>query len=129
MQSPGRYSKKREAMLELLQSTTAHPSAEWVYQQMKQTYPDISLGTVYRNLAQFKQQGRIASVGCFNGVERFDATVEPHVHFVCTNCGQVQDLHHLQVPSQLCEDAAKETRATVCQCQLTFTGLCGTCGE
>ena len=129
MQPAGRYSKKREAILEILKSTTSHPSAEWIYLQLKQAYPDISLGTVYRNLAQFKEQGKIISLGHVNGVERFDGTTEPHVHFICTGCGEVKDLHHLQVPSQLCLEAAEESGSIVRQCQLTFTGLCGNCGQ
>ena len=129
MQPSGRYSKKREAIMDILQGTTTHPSAEWIYLQIKQIYPDISLGTVYRNLAQFKETGRVASLGYINGVERFDGTTEPHVHFVCTGCGDVRDLHHLQVPNQLCMDAAEESGATVKQCQLTFTGLCGNCSQ
>ena len=55
-------------------------------------YPDISLGTVYRNLALFKQQGLIQSVATVNGPERFDANIEPHVHFICTDCDAVIDL-------------------------------------
>lgn len=127
MQPAQRYSKKREAIITTLKSTTTHPGAEWIYLQLKETYPDISLGTVYRNLSQFKEQGRVLSLGYVNGVERFDGNTDPHVHFVCTTCGQIHDLHHLQVPSQLCTDAAEELGATVSQCQLTFTGTCGQC--
>ena len=51
-----RYSKKREAILTAIRSTTCHPSAEWIYQTLKPTHPDLSLGTVYRNLVFFQQQ-------------------------------------------------------------------------
>ena len=127
MQPAQRHSKKREAIITALRSTESHPSAEWIYLQLKETYPDLSLGTVYRNLSQFKQQGLIQSLGHVNGVERFDANTQPHVHFICTGCGSVSDLHHLQVPSQLCLDAAGETGAQVESCQLTFTGSCSKC--
>ena len=63
MAATGKFSRKREAVLACLRSTTSHPSADWVYQQLKLEYPDMSLGTVYRNLAQCKQRGEIISVG------------------------------------------------------------------
>lgn len=127
MQTAQRYSKKREAILEILNSTHSHPSAEWIYLHLKERYPDISLGTVYRNLAQFKEQGRIISVGNVGGVERFDAHCEPHSHFICSQCGSVQDLEQLQIPENLCADAARETSAKVDHCWLTFSGLCAQC--
>ena len=54
MERATRYSRKREAILNAIQSTDCHPSAEWVYQTLKPTHPDLSLGTVYRNLVLFQ---------------------------------------------------------------------------
>ena len=119
--------KKRNAILTCLRGTDVHPSADWVHAQIKQEYPDISLGTVYRNLALFKQQGMIQSIGTVNGVERFDGNVEPHVHFICQCCDSVIDLPHMEVPESLCSRAAEETGGTVANCQLTFTGTCQSC--
>ena len=119
--------KKRNAILTCLRGTDVHPSADWVHAQIKQEYPDISLGTVYRNLALFKQQGMIQSLGTVNGVERFDGNVEPHVHFICQCCDSVIDLPHMEVPESLCSRAADETGGTVANCQLTFTGTCQSC--
>lgn len=127
MQATQRYSKKREAILGLLRSTTEHPGAEWIYLRLKADYPDLSLATVYRNLSQFKEQGLVLSLGSVNGVERFDGNVAPHVHFVCDKCGKVLDLHRLEVPTELCQNAARETGAQVHQCWLTFHGECSTC--
>ena len=80
MEKAVRYSKKREAILEAIRSTKTHPSADWVYQTLKPTHPDLSLGTVYRNLDFFRQHGTIISVGVVKGQERFDATTTPHTH-------------------------------------------------
>ena len=66
-------SKKRQVILEALAATTAHPTAQELYQQLKPDYPDLSLGTVYRNLSLFSEQGDVMSVGVFRGQERFDA--------------------------------------------------------
>ncbi len=73
-----KFSRKREAILTCLHGTTCHPTAEWVYQQLKPQFPDLSLGTVYRNLAAFKAEGVIDSVGVVNGLERYDGNTIPH---------------------------------------------------
>ena len=80
-------SRKREAILDCLRQTDVHPSAEWVYRRLKPRIPDLSLATVYRNLALFKQEGLICSLGVAQGLERFDGDTSPHVHFICTGCG------------------------------------------
>lgn len=87
-----KHSRKRDAILEVLRSTSAHPCAQWVYDRLKPGIPDLSLGTVYRNLNLFRQEGLAASLGVVNGEERFDGIAEPHPHFVCSRCGAVIDL-------------------------------------
>ena len=119
--------KKRQAILEFLQHTTAHPSAEMVFNHLKPEIPDLSLGTVYRNLSMFKEQGQIISLGTVNGVERFDGNTKPHVHFICTGCDAVLDLEEMQVPEALREAAAACCGGRVDACQLSFTGLCREC--
>ena len=119
--------RKRNAILECLKSTDQHPSAESVHEMLRIEHPDISLATVYRNLALFKKQGLIQSVGTVNGIERFDANTEPHVHFVCTGCDAVLDFHQIQVPSSLGAIAEQQTGCHIDSCQLTFTGLCQNC--
>ena len=121
--------RKRNAILSCLRQTNVHPSAEWVYAQLKSEYPDISLGTVYRNLALFKDQGQITSLGTVNGVERFDGNTDPHVHFICTGCGAVLDLPQISVPEELNSAVSRDSGGRVDNCQLTFTGLCGQCAS
>ena len=127
MEAATKQFKKRNAILSCLQHTTAHPSAEMVHEMLRQEHPDISLATVYRNLALFKSQGLITSVATVRGIERFDANTDPHVHFICTGCGAVTDLHQIQVPQSLGREAEKSGNCRVDGCQLTFTGLCGSC--
>ncbi len=127
MEATTKRFRKREAILACLQSTTSHPSAEWVFEQLKPEIPDLSLGTVYRNLSLFKEQGKIISVGTVKGVERFDANTNPHVHYICGGCGRVLDLAEIQVPTQLADAAAKCAGGRVDGCQLTFTGFCKAC--
>ena len=119
--------RKRDAILAYLRSTDQHPSAETVYANLKTQIPDLSLGTVYRNISLFKQQGLIVSLGTVKGVERYDGNIDPHVHFVCTECGTVSDLHALHVPEELNAAAAREAGALVDHCHLTFHGRCHDC--
>lgn len=127
MTSGTKQFRKRNAILQYLRSTDVHPSAEMVFAQLKPQIPDLSLGTVYRNLAMFRQQGTIASVGTVNGVERFDGNINPHVHFICTDCSAVLDMPQLQVPVALTETAECQLGAKVDICQLSFTGRCADC--
>lgn len=87
-----RRSKKRDAILELMRGTNCHPTADWVYHGIKEIYPDISLGTVYRNLNQLCEERLVWCVGVVDGHERFDADISPHAHFFCDECGAVLDL-------------------------------------
>ena len=124
-----KHFRKRDAILTCLRQTTVHPSAEWIYTQLKPEIPDLSMGTVYRNLTLFKEKGMIVSVGTVKGVERFDGNTDPHVHFFCNECGAVLDLTGLCVPEELNVAAAAETGGQVGTCQLTFTGVCRECRE
>ena len=127
METTTKQFRKRNAILSYLRSTDIHPSAEMVYTHLKQEYPDISLGTVYRNLAMFKDKGEIISVGTVNGVERFDGNTMPHVHFVCTGCEAVSDLPQIAVPEELNKQVTAQTGGKIDMCQLTFTGRCNQC--
>ena len=129
MERTAKQFRKRNAILNCLRQTTAHPSADWVFAQLKPEIPDLSLGTVYRNLALFKEQGLISSLGTVNGVERFDGNTMPHVHYICSKCGSVLDLPQVQIPEELTLAAAADTGATVTGCQLTFTGICSHCNH
>ena len=120
---------KRNAILECLRSTDRHPSAEILYQMLQEEHPDISLATVYRNLARFKNEGIITSIGSVNGIERFDAITEPHVHFICSCCSRVVDLPQMEAPDTLYSMVSQQTGAEVEGCQLVFTGICRECRE
>ena len=122
-----KHFRKRDAILSCVKATDVHPSADWVHAQIRREYPDISLATVYRNLALFKQQGLITSLGTVSGVERFDGNTEPHVHFVCRSCDSVIDLPQLAVPQSLTAEAATQTGGQVDLCHLSFTRICHRC--
>jgi Fur family peroxide stress response transcriptional regulator len=87
-----KHSKKRDAILRVIQSATAHPSARQVYDALKPSIPNLSLGTVYRNINLFREEGAVISVGVVGGEERFDGRAAPHPHAICCRCGRVRDL-------------------------------------
>ena len=114
-------SKKRQVILEALAATTAHPTAQELYQQLKPDYPDLSL---------FAEEGDAMSVGVFRGQERFDARTNPHAHLHCVQCGRGIDVPLPGEPeAQLCALAQGVTDAQVLGCSITFTGLCKTCQQ
>lgn len=127
MGQTAKHFRKRDAILTCLRGTTVHPSADWVYEQLKAEHSDISLATVYRNLALFKTQGLINSLGTVQGVERFDGNTAPHVHFICTECGCILDLEGIAVPEELNNLAACTAGGQISGCQLNFTGKCQKC--
>ena len=127
MEATTKQFRKRNAILDYLRHTDTHPSAEMVYNHLKQSIPDLSLGTVYRNLSLFKDKGEITSLGTVNGVERFDGNTAPHVHFVCTGCDAVADLPRIAVPEALNQEVHTQTGGQINMCQLTFIGQCKNC--
>lgn len=122
-----RFSAKREAILKCLQGTDSHPTAEWLYQRLKPTYPGLSLGTVYRNLCQLKEAGLILSIGVQAGEEHFDGNPLPHPHVVCTRCGKVADLDAALPLQDIFKQAEAASGFKVASARLM--GLCPDCAE
>ena len=87
-----KYSRQREAIKEFLATRKDHPTADVVYQNIRETYPHISLGTVYRNLTLLSDLGEILRLHLSDGVDHFDADTSLHYHFICKDCGSVIDL-------------------------------------
>ena len=129
MEANTKQFRKRNAILSCIQDTHCHPSAETVHAMLQKEHPDISLATIYRNLTHFKNQGQIMSVATVKGVERFDANTEPHVHFICSNCDAVIDLHQIEMPRSKDGEIQRTCGCKVESCQLTYVGLCGNCQE
>ncbi|NLK76322.1 MAG: transcriptional repressor [Clostridiales bacterium] len=87
-----KYSRQRECIKQFLASRHDHPTAETVYLNVKQNFPNISLGTVYRNLSLLTELGEIQKISTGIGPDRFDGNPAPHYHFFCRKCGCVMDL-------------------------------------
>ncbi len=85
------YSRQRETILEVLRSTDTHPTANWIYTKVRERIPNISLGTVYRNLSELAKTGDILSIDVGDGFEHYDSDISPHAHLHCRCCGSITD--------------------------------------
>lgn len=121
-----KYSRQRERILDLLQHTGIHPTATWIYDQLKAEFPGLSMGTVYRNLSILIEQDHIKKIDFGSTFDRFDANVTPHYHFICENCGAIFDLK-LPVVYTLNEKVREETHFAVHSHHIEFYGICGNC--
>ena len=121
-----KHSRQRDSIKEFLATRKDHPSADIVYMGVRQTFPNISLGTVYRNLTLLADIGEIARLRVGDGVDHFDYDTSPHYHFICSRCGCVKDLE-LPFTEELIE-AAKESFTGEIEGQMTyFYGRCPEC--
>jgi Fur family transcriptional regulator, peroxide stress response regulator len=123
-----RYSKQKDVILKVLKGTTCHPDADWVYEQVRQELPRVSLGTVYRNLRLLKESGMVHELGTPGNMNHFDGNIEPHYHFRCHRCGGIFDLD-MEVNKTLEETVTQETGFKVTEHNLEFGGLCLSCQQ
>ena len=84
-----KYSRQREAIKTFLAGRYDHPTAETVYLGIKEEFPNISLGTVYRNLSLLSDIGEIQKLSTGIGPDRFDGNPALQLSFICKHCGSV----------------------------------------
>ncbi|WP_411336881.1 transcriptional repressor [Ruminococcus gauvreauii] len=121
-----KYSRQRESIKEFLASRKDHPNADTVYENIRQIYPNISLGTVYRNLALLESIGEIMKITTGDGADRYDGNVKPHHHFICTRCHSVIDLDMENI-DYIKEAASKNFNGSIDNYIAHFYGLCENC--
>ncbi len=121
-----RYSKQRETILQILRSTKKHPTASYIYEQARQHIPNISLGTVYRNLAELALEGTILSFKTQDGCEHYDATETPHPHLCCGTCHGIVDVEIPFVKDFVAQSSAYVGLPIVGH-HIVFYGQCAEC--
>lgn len=121
-------SRQREAIQKCLAGRYDHPTAEMVYMSIKDEFPNISLGTVYRNLSLLSDLGEIRKIPVSGGPDRFDGKTVPHYHFSCRKCKSVLDLELTQ-QEQLNELVGKNFPGIIEEHTILFTGICPNCME
>ena len=122
-----KYSRQRESIKQFLMQRRDHPTADTVYMNVRETFPHISLGTVYRNLSLLAELGEITKIST-EGPDRFDANQEPHYHFICRHCHAVLDLE-LPYMEDLEALAGQAFCGSIEAHTATFYGLCPQCRE
>ena len=121
-----RETKQREAVLRILRNTRAHPNADLIYEEVRKEIPNISKGTVYRNLKVLQESGQIAELNLNGTVSRYEVKQESHYHFRCEQCGRVFDIDE-PVDRELDRKVARRTGLKISYHQLEFRGLCKDC--
>ena len=124
--SPRRHSKQREAILRLLRGDSSHPTADQIYDEVRKKIPNISKGTVYRNLEVLQEMGLISELKLNGTVSRFEVKQEMHYHFHCEKCDRVFDIDE-PVDKELDQRVASRTGLEISHHQLEFRGLCRDC--
>lgn len=119
-----RYSKQREQILKIVRSSGTHPTADWVYREVRKRIPNISLGTVYRNLKQLVENRQIQARE-IDGVAHYDGNLEDHQHFHCNCCHRIFDLE-LSV-GRLLSRVKTKLKHDVQAFDLQVNGVCKTC--
>ncbi len=123
-----KHSRQREMIKAFLMSRKDHPTADIVYMNVRQQNPNISLGTVYRNLTLLADMGEIRRLRVGDGVDHFDADISPHYHFVCTECGAVIDLEMDSIEG-ITELAGAGFNGRIAGHVTYFYGSCGNCAK
>ena len=121
-----RYSKQRESIFRMVSQSKEHPTADMVYHALKDDIPKLSLGTVYRNLNQLSDAGRLKKIPLPDGSCRFDGTTRSHSHIVCSACGTVADvdLPHLD---EIGAAVQQQTAYMLDSYDVVMRGHCGSC--
>jgi len=123
-----RNTQQRKLIYEILKDTDIHPTADWIYEKVKKYIPNISLGTVYRNLKVLKEEGLILE---FNDgrQSRFDARIDKHFHFKCEICNNIYDIDRNNIIEQINTKQLNKNGFIVEDIDITFKGICPKCGE
>jgi Fur family transcriptional regulator, ferric uptake regulator len=125
-EQPFRMTEQRRIILEELTKLNTHPTADELYELVREHLPNISLGTVYRNLEILSSAGMIQKLEMSGNQKRFDATLENHYHVRCMKCNRVDDVS--MEPIGFLDDAAKTlSDYSIISHRLEFVGICPRC--
>lgn len=119
-------SKQRDKILEILKETDIHPTADWIYEKIKPEFPNLSFGTVYRNLNILMEQNLIQKIPFGSTHDRYEAKIDPHYHLVCEQCGLVQDFE-IPVYKRLNKQAEDNSDFQITRHRIDFFGICRPC--
>jgi len=123
-----RKSRQRDAILRVVRDMTSHPTANWIYDQVRGEIPNISLGTVYRNLRLLVEEGQISEIELARTLSRFDGNTQYHHHFICEQCGRVFDVgNDERMERAMVDEMSQGTGFKITHHRYELYGLCKDC--
>lgn len=127
MEQKLKKSRQRDAIIAFLMTRKDHPTADIIYENVRKEIPNISLGTVYRNLALLTERGEILKLSFDSASDRYDATTTPHYHFRCRTCGSVCDLEIEEDFNEILDRAGQNFNGRIEGQTIFFFGTCPNC--
>ena len=123
-----KYSKQRELILQQVQMEAIHPTAETVYARLKVQHPSISLATVYRNLNELVELGKILRINVPGDSDRFDKMLVKHSHFFCEKCKSILDINEINL-NDVVNEIEINNNIKILSNQISLYGICSKCQE
>lgn len=125
--SSHKLTPQRLAIVKILAKSEGHPSAEDIYEQIREDFPTMSLATVYRNIVLLKSLGEVLELGFPDGSNRYDGNKPgPHPHIICIRCKKIVD-PDLDSLDKMKKEVASETNFKILSHRLDFFGICNDC--
>ncbi|MEG0021260.1 MAG: transcriptional repressor [Bacilli bacterium] len=121
-----KYSKQRTEILKVVSNNCNHPNVESIYKEVKEIIPNISLGTVYRNLNTLNENGLIKKISNPHGGDHYDKTLKDHAHIYCINCHNMFDIN-LNTVDNIKQIIEKQNKCEIISSNIIFTGICNNC--
>ena len=122
-----RETKQRRVVYDTIKNTYSHPTADWVFEQVRHSLPKVSLGTVYRNLGVLKEEGLVNEIFGNDRRAHYDADISPHAHFICESCDQITDVCNVKtIDWKTLKDLVG---CEVADQKVIFTGRCAGCRQ
>jgi Fe2+ or Zn2+ uptake regulation protein len=121
------FTFQRQVIYEAVVSSREHPTPEWIYEQVRQRIPSISLGTIYKNVRTFLEAGVLREVTIHHGSQRLESNMTPHHHLVCSSCKAIFDIDESAVEPVQFPKSELPAGFSIQQCRVEFVGLCKSC--
>ncbi|WP_127161217.1 Fur family transcriptional regulator [Veillonella sp. VA137] len=117
---------QRIAIYNVLYAENNHPTAEMIYQSLREDHPSMSLATVYKTMEIFERIGLVRVLDLGDDCSRYDWDIRNHPHVRCTMCNRINDLHDVQV-NCLREEVARHSEYEITGLHVSFEGICPEC--
>lgn len=114
---------QQQIIMHIIKNSTKHLTADEIYLSAKAQLPKISVGTVYRNLLKFEEDGLIRRVPMEGAADRFDKNVYEHAHAVCECCGEICDVD----VDNIKELISKQANIDIISMNISLKYICNNC--